>query len=104
MRFAIVAHRHTETNVALAWAGSRHLPSGVSTPRRALLELEPGDVALARLDVRPSLEGVEDGIAVLGSLAAYGVRVLNPAGALLACHDKLLTARLLRRAGVPHPR
>jgi [lysine-biosynthesis-protein LysW]--L-2-aminoadipate ligase len=54
--------------------------------------------------VHPSLEGVEEGIAVLGSLAACGVRVLNPAGALLACHDKLLTARLLRRAGVAHPR
>jgi RimK family alpha-L-glutamate ligase len=31
------------------------------------------------------------------------VRVLNPAGALFAAHDKLVTARLLQAAGLPHP-
>ena len=74
------------------------------SPVEALERLHGGDVAVGRLDVRPTLDGVEDGLWTLGVLAARGVTVLNPAGALLAAHDKLLTARLLRRAAVPHPR
>jgi RimK family alpha-L-glutamate ligase len=66
--------------------------------------LRPGDVALGRLDVLDTLDGVDDGLWVLGELEARGVRVLNGAGTLLATHDKLLTARLLQGAGLPHPR
>jgi RimK family alpha-L-glutamate ligase len=104
MQFAVVAHRLTETNVALAargWPGARtHLVS----PRRALLELGAGDVALNRLDVSDQLDSVEEGIWSVTQLEAQGVRVFNRPPALLSCHDKLLTARLLRAAGVPHPR
>ena len=104
MEFAVVAHKQTETNVALAargWVGARpHLLA----PRRALLRLTRGDVALTRLDVSQSLDSVEEGIWSVTQLEAQGVRVLNRPPALLACHDKLLTARLLRAAGVPHPR
>ena len=32
------------------------------------------------------------------------MRVLNPAGALLAAHDKLVTASVLEGASLPHPR
>ena len=73
------------------------------TPETALLQLGPGDTALCRLDVLETLDGVDDGLWALGALEAAGVRVLNPTSALLASHDKLLTARLLRRAGLPHP-
>ncbi|HEY6962268.1 MAG TPA: ATP-grasp domain-containing protein [Gaiellaceae bacterium] len=69
----------------------------------ALDLLRPGDVAVGRLDVRRSLDGVEDGLLRLLLLERRGVRVLNRASSLLAAHDKLRTARLLARAGVPHP-
>ena len=103
MKLALVARRDTETNRALAAAAPAGLDAHVLSPEQALLELEPGDAALCRLDVLPTLDGVDDGLWALGSLEAGGVRVLNPASALLAAHDKLLTARLLRRAGLPHP-
>jgi RimK family alpha-L-glutamate ligase len=104
MEFALVAHQLTETNVrlaALGWEGAR---SQLIEPRHALLRLKAGDVALNRLDVSVDLDGVEDGIWSVTQLEAQGVHVLNRASALLSCHDKLLTARLLRMAGVPHPR
>jgi RimK family alpha-L-glutamate ligase len=103
MIFALVAQRATETNVALA---SRPLPgieSVILTPAEAMTRLQRGDVALGRLDVRPTLDGVDDGVAELGRLAARGVRVLNGPRTLLAAHDKLLTAREFAQAGIPHP-
>lgn len=105
MQFAVVAHRTSETNAALAGAAaSLGLPASVLAPRDALRILEPGDIALGRLDVREGLDGVERGTEELEQLAAGGAVLLNPPSALVAAHDKLLTARILRRAGVPHPR
>jgi RimK family alpha-L-glutamate ligase len=104
MQFAVVAHQLTETNVALAargWPGAR---THLIPPRRALLELGAGDIALNRLDVSDELDSVEEGIWSVTQLEAQGVRVFNRPPALLSCHDKVLTARLLRAAGVPHPR
>jgi glutamate--LysW ligase ArgX len=53
--------------------------------------------------VSTDLDGVEDGIWSITQLEAQGVRVLNRPPALLACHDKLLAARILTAHGVPHP-
>jgi RimK family alpha-L-glutamate ligase len=103
MRFAIVSRRPSATNDRLAAAACRGVAWQLLSPRGALDALVPGDVALGRLDVLPTLDGVDDGLWALGELAACGVRVLNGPSALLAAHDKLLTARLLRRAGLPHP-
>jgi RimK family alpha-L-glutamate ligase len=103
MLVAIVSREPTTTIAALAGArvsGAELLPM---TPLEALARLGPGDAALGRLDVKPTLDGVDDGLWALGVLAARGVTVLNGPGALLAAHDKLLTARILRRAGLPHP-
>jgi RimK family alpha-L-glutamate ligase len=61
------------------------------------------DVVLGRLDVRRTLDGVEDGIWELRRVERRGSRVLNPAPSLIACHDKLQTALRLGRLGVPHP-
>ena len=99
MRFLVVAHRRSETNIQLAAAGG----GAVFGPREALLLFAPGDVALARLGLRATNDGIETGVDDLSRLDAGGVRVLNPPRALLAAHDKLLTARALRLAGLPHP-
>lgn len=103
MRFALVAQEATETNRRLVETRCRGVQWACLTPSEALAELGAGDVALGRLDVLPTLDGVDDGLWSLGRLAASGVRVLNRPSALLAAHDKLLTARLLHRAGLPHP-
>jgi RimK family alpha-L-glutamate ligase len=98
--FALVAHRESTTNRELA---ACRPGAATLTPAEALAVLRPGEVALGRLDVRPTLDGVESGLWALGALAERGVRLLNPPSALLTAHDKLLTARALARAGLPHP-
>jgi [lysine-biosynthesis-protein LysW]--L-2-aminoadipate ligase len=99
MAVALVAHRLTPTNVALAAApGVEVLP-----PDRALRTLVEGDVAIGRLDVSEGLDGIEVGLWELARLEGSGVRVLNRPGALVAAHDKLVTARALAAAGVLHP-
>jgi ribosomal protein S6--L-glutamate ligase len=93
--FAVVAHRVSPTNTRLG---------AVLNPAQALTRLGHGDVALGRLDVLPTLDGVEPGLWALDRLAARGVTVLNPRRALVAAHDKLATAHALFAAKVPHPR
>jgi RimK family alpha-L-glutamate ligase len=103
MKFAVIAHKVTETNIGLASRGWRGARPYLLAPRDALLALGPGDVVLNRLDVSPDLDGVEEGNWIVNQLEAQGIRVLNRPPALLAAHDKLITARLLKAAGVPHP-
>ena len=96
---ALVAHRRTGTNALLAERGAT-----IITPRAALRTLRLGDVALARLDVRPSLDGIEPGLWSLRRLERQGVAPLNPPEALVAMHDKLETVLRLRAVNLPHPR
>lgn len=104
MRFVVVAHRSTDTNEALAGAAETlGVPAAVLAPRDALRLLEHGDVALARLDIREGLDGMETGCVELERMTAADVEVLNRPSTLVAAHDKLLTARALRNAGLPHP-
>jgi [lysine-biosynthesis-protein LysW]--L-2-aminoadipate ligase len=103
MTFAVVAHSRSETNLRLvAAAESLGCSATIMAPRDALRLLEPGDVAVGRLDVREGLDGIESGIPELDRLTS-GVRLLNPSAALVAAHDKLLTSRVLRLSGVPQP-
>jgi [lysine-biosynthesis-protein LysW]---L-2-aminoadipate ligase len=98
---ALVAHRSTPTNVALARAQA---DVRVMSPAEALRTLGAGDVAVGRLDVAERLDGIEVGLWELARLEGAGVRVLNRPRALVAAHDKLATSRALLEAGVAHPR
>lgn len=100
----MIAHRPTPTNLALASSLVAGIEPALLTPAQALVHLEAGDVALGRLDVLPSLDGVEPGLWALDQLERRGVRILNRSGAVAKAHDKLRTADALRAAGLPHPR
>src|SRR5207342_3743558 len=104
MKIAVVAQTPTFANEALVKVGCHGADWSLLTPAEALETLGPGDCAIGRIDVLPTVDGVDEGLWALGTLEARGVTVLNGAPSLLAAHDKLLTARLLRRAGLPHPR
>ena len=85
-----------------AWLAAG-MNAALVTPARALATLEAGDVALLRLDVLPTLDGVEPGFDAAATLDERGVRVLNRPQALLAAHDKLLTTEALTSAGLRQP-
>jgi len=104
VRFALITLRSTPTNESIAGAVVDGVRWEQMSPDEALHTLRPGDAALGRLDVLPTLDGIDDGMWALGALEARQVVVLNDVAALFATHDKLLTARLLRRVDVPHPR
>jgi [lysine-biosynthesis-protein LysW]--L-2-aminoadipate ligase len=104
MRIVLIAHRESETNLRLVEAAPRDVAFELLSPSAAIRSLEPGDAALARLDVLPTVDGIEPGIWEIGRLEAEGVRVFNGLRALLATHDKLHTSRVLTAAGLPHPR
>jgi RimK family alpha-L-glutamate ligase len=101
---AVVGSGENPTNRALvaSWRAAG-CDAALLSARVALETLAPGDVALGRIDVLPTLDGVEPGLFQLLMLERRGVGVLNPAAGLLAVHDKLRTARLLVAAGIPHP-
>jgi RimK family alpha-L-glutamate ligase len=74
----------------------------VATPPEVARRATRGDLVLSYLDVRPTFDGAEPGVAKLRGLRARGITVLNGPEAILACHDKLITALRLARAGLPH--
>jgi RimK family alpha-L-glutamate ligase len=103
MRFAVVAQRSTPTNLALASCAVPGVESLLLTPAQAVTRLEPGDVALGRLDVLHSLDGVEPGTWAFDALEGSGCRLLNRRGSILSAHDKRRTADIIAAAGLPHP-
>jgi RimK family alpha-L-glutamate ligase len=101
----VVTGGMTPTNVSLlAAARALDLDALLLPIDGAMRRSRPGDTVLARIDVRPTLDGVEPGFEQLDALPARGVRLLNRPSALLAAHDKLQSALRLGAHRVPHPR
>jgi RimK family alpha-L-glutamate ligase len=103
MRLALVAHSETETNLRLVEAAPAGVEMEILRPSATHSRLGAGDAALARLDVLPTVDGIEPGSWDLARMEAEGVRVLNRLRTLAATHDKLRTAQVLAAAGIPHP-
>lgn len=99
-----IAGRLTPTNVALLGAARDAGIDAVLLPVEDVVgRVRPGDLVLPRLDVLPTLDGVEPGTWLLDECERGGAVVVNGASALLAAHDKLATALRLACSGVPHP-
>jgi [lysine-biosynthesis-protein LysW]--L-2-aminoadipate ligase len=90
----------TNLELVAGWR-RRGIDAALVSARAVAAVSRPGDDALARLDVLPTLDGVEPGLLALLRLESAGVRVRNRARALVAVHDKLRTARLLSTHGLP---
>jgi RimK family alpha-L-glutamate ligase len=103
-RALVILGKPTETNRALAAAFADLGQQAQLVEPGARPRLRRGDIAIARLDVLPTLDGIEPGLWSLTRLAGRGVHVMNGPLALFAAHDKLSTALFLGRAGVEQPR
>jgi RimK family alpha-L-glutamate ligase len=104
-RLAAIIGSRQQTNLDLVAAWQSHgVPAALVSPREASALLGPGDTALIRLDVLPTLDGIQDGLDEVDDVAKQGARVLNGRRAIVAAHDKLLTAARLMTARLPHPK
>ena len=102
-RRAFVVGDATETNTRLVSTFAAHgYPSAMTAPGHPIPAV-PGDLVLVRLDVLPTLDGVESGLEVVHEVERTGATLLNRPAALLGAHDKLETALLLASGDVPHP-
>lgn len=103
-RSIVILGKPTETNCALVAAVAELGHRARLAYASPLPSLGRGDVVIGRVDVLPTLDGIEPGLRLLSQLERRGVHVLNRTTALFAAHDKLSTALFLGRAGVAQPR
>ena len=104
MRVAVIGWaQQTNAELVAAWR-SLGLDAHLLTPQDALRRLRPGDVAIGRLDVVPTLDGIEPGLDLLEELRERDIRLLNSPESLISTHDKLATEAVFARAGLPRPR
>jgi ribosomal protein S6--L-glutamate ligase len=100
----VVLGKPTETNCALVGGFEQlgYRAQLAHTPPES--GLAPGSVVIGRIDVLPTLDGIEPALVQLAELERQGAHVLNRASSLVAAHDKLMTALFLGRAKVAQPR
>jgi gamma-F420-2:alpha-L-glutamate ligase len=104
-RLAAIIGSRQQTNLDLVAAWQAHgIAAALVSPREAAALLGPGDTALVRLDVLPTLDGIQDGLDEVDDIGRQGARVLNGRRAIVSAHDKLLTAARLMTARLPHPK
>lgn len=99
-RIAVLGSAGSATNVQLVAAWNA---LGLACTLVGPQDLQAGDTVLARLDVLPTLDGVEPGLLELLWAERRGKTVVNGAEALVTTHDKLRSAAALDRAFLPHP-
>jgi RimK family alpha-L-glutamate ligase len=100
----IVTSMPNEASIELVESWQRlGLDAELASGAEALAAYRPGDRVIGRLDVLPTLDGVEPGMLALLLLERRGARLVNTAGSLLRAHDKLRAGRLLTSLGLPHP-
>jgi RimK family alpha-L-glutamate ligase len=104
VRIALLTHHAKGTNLALAASAPPGTSCFVLEPAQAAAVLDDGDAVVGRLDVRRTLDGVEDGLTQLDRLETRGLTVLNRSLTLRLAHDKRATAGALAAASLPHPR
>jgi RimK family alpha-L-glutamate ligase len=101
---AVVGGARNETNRDLVYRWRlRGIDAVLASPAELLSRIGPGDTALVRLDILPTLDGIEPGMFDVLAAAEFGVRLVNHPTAVLNAHDKLRTARLVAAAGIPQP-
>jgi hypothetical protein len=75
---AVVAWRAARTNAPLVQGWRRiGIAAELLTPQDAARSLGRGDIALVRLDMTGTLDGIEPGLREVARLARPGVRVLT---------------------------
>ncbi len=105
MRPLVITGRLSPANVGLLRACRRlGVTAQLLPPDVAAARASESAVILGRVDVLPSIDGIEPGLNELRTLERRGFRVLNGAETLRAAHDKRRTAQVLEAAALPHPR
>ncbi len=100
----VVGSPSNRTNLALVSAfAATGLSARVLVPEDVQREVRRGDLVLNRVDVRPTLDGPEEGLWEAAFAERLGARLLNRPAALYLAHDKLATAKTLLRSRVAHP-
>jgi ribosomal protein S6--L-glutamate ligase len=102
-RSVVILGKETDTNWALVAAFAEFGHRARLVDSAEALRLGQCDVVLGRVDVLPTLDGIEPGLWHLSRLERQGTQILNGPEALFAAHDKLTTALFLGRAQVAQP-